>query len=75
MTIIFEYFTPFIHIIFRRTNTISRSMTQVAVQWHEVEGSKLIQTKFDVVKTSLTMARDMLFVKVAYSLGWWKIEV
>ena len=50
-------------------------ITQVAVQWHEVEGSKLIQTTFDVVKTSLTMARDMLFVKVAYSLGWWKIEV
>lgn len=46
---------------------------QVAVIWHEVEGSKLIQNKFDIVKTSLSMARDIFFVKFAYTFGLWKI--
>ena len=48
---------------------------QVAVRWHEVEGSKLIQSKIDILTTSLTMARDMLLVRLAYTFGWWKIEV
>ena len=68
----------FLHVLLFYTvlsDSYFHSIAQVAVQWHEVEGSKLIQTKLDVVKTSLTMARDMLFVKVAYSLGLWKIEV
>jgi hypothetical protein len=44
------------------------------VRWHEVDGSKLIQTKSDVVITSLTMARDIIFVKAAYTFGLWKLE-
>jgi hypothetical protein len=43
------------------------------VNWREVEGSKLIKTKFDVVTTSLTMARDMLAVRLAYVLGIWSL--
>jgi hypothetical protein len=53
---------------------ISYLLIQVGVRWHEVEGSKLIQTKFDVIKTSLTMARDMFFVRLAYTVGFWKIK-
>ncbi len=46
---------------------------QVAVNWREVEGSKLIKSKFDVITTSLTMARDMLVVRLAYVLGVWHL--
>ena len=47
-------------------------MKEVAVNWQEIEGSKLIRTKFDIIKTSLSMARDMLCVRVLYILGYWK---
>jgi dolichyl-phosphate beta-glucosyltransferase len=49
-------------------------MSEVAVTWEEVDGSKLIQSKADVVVTSLNMARDMLTVRVAYMLGLWKMR-
>ncbi len=44
----------------------------MAVNWTEVDGSKLIQTKMDVITTSLIMARDMLAVRFAYTFGIWK---
>lgn len=44
---------------------------QVPVTWHEVDGSKLIQSKWDIATTSLTMARDMLCVRLCYTLGFW----
>lgn len=47
-------------------------MKEVAVNWQEIEGSKLIRTKFDIIKTSLSMARDMLCVRILYLLGYWK---
>ena len=46
---------------------------EVAVNWHEVPGSKLIQSKLDVMTTSATMLRDMLCVKVCYMLGIWEV--
>lgn len=49
------------------------AMKEVSVNWREVEGSKLIKSKFDVVTTSLTMARDMLAVRLAYVLGLWQL--
>jgi dolichyl-phosphate beta-glucosyltransferase len=48
-------------------------MLEIDVNWTEVEGSKLIRNKLDVVKTSLTMARDMFAVKFAYSVNWWSL--
>ena len=48
-------------------------MREVAVSWEEVDGSKLIQSKADVIITSLTMARDMLTVRLAYLFGLWKM--
>ena len=48
-------------------------MTEISVTWQEIEGSKLIQSKFDIIKTAITMARDMLCVKLAYELGIWKL--
>ena len=46
-----------------------------SVQWREVDGSKLIQTKLDVIKTSVTMLRDMICVNIAYSLGIWSKNI
>lgn len=43
------------------------------MNWHEVPGSKLIQSKLDVMTTSATMLRDMLCVKVCYMLGIWEV--
>lgn len=44
------------------------------MNWHEVEGSKLITNKMDVVITSLTMARDILCLRLAYLLGIWRLD-
>lgn len=45
---------------------------EVSVNWREVEGSKLIVTKMDVVTTSLTMARDIVAIRMAYLFGFWR---
>jgi dolichyl-phosphate beta-glucosyltransferase len=50
-------------------------VSQVAVNWHEVDGSKLIQSKWDIVTTSLSMARDMLCVRLCYLFGIWRIAL
>jgi hypothetical protein len=42
------------------------------VNWHEVDGSKLIRSKLDVVTTSFTMARDILCMRLSYMLGLWE---
>lgn len=49
-------------------------MAEVAVHWQEIEGSKLIQSKLDVITTSLTMLRDMLCVRICYSFGIWRVK-
>ena len=49
-------------------------IAEVAVNWHEVAGSKLIQSKLDVVVTSLKMARDMLCLKLTYLTGLWVVN-
>ena len=49
-------------------------LTETAVRWHEVDGSKLIQSRIDIVVTSLKMARDMLCLRLAYLSGIWKIN-
>ena len=46
-------------------------IVEVAVNWHEVEGSKLIVTKWDIVTTSIAMAKDMFTVSLSYALGIW----
>lgn len=47
---------------------------EVYVEWKEIDGSKLIQSKYDVIKTSIIMARDMLCVNIAYMLRLWNIN-
>lgn len=48
-------------------------VVEVAVNWHEVDGSKLITKKLDIVTTSLAMLRDMLCVRLCYTFGIWKV--
>lgn len=50
-------------------------LSEVGVGWHEVEGSKLIRTKLDVVVTSAQMARDLLCNRLCYMFGLWSIPV
>jgi hypothetical protein len=46
--------------------TIIIFLIQVDVAWTEVEGSKLIRNKLDIVLTSLRMARDMLCIRLVF---------
>ena len=46
---------------------------EVAVNWHEVPGSKLIRSKLDVITTSATMLRDMMCVRLCYLFGVWTV--
>jgi dolichyl-phosphate beta-glucosyltransferase len=52
---------------------IARSLgipiAEVAVNWHEVPGSKL-----NIVNASLEMARDLLWLRICYSLKIWTIS-
>ena len=50
-------------------------ISEVPVEWHEVPGSKLIKNKLDVVFTSLSMARDMLCIRLCYLLGIWRTRL
>jgi len=43
------------------------TVAEVPVAWHDVEGSHL-----NVIDASLTMARDMLMVKMLYTFGVWR---
>lgn len=43
------------------------------MNWTEVAGSKLITSKLDIITTSLTMARDMFCVRLAYLTGIWSL--
>ena len=49
-------------------------IAEEAVAWHEVDGSKLIKNKMDVVINSVLMARDMLCMQIAYYIGLWGIS-
>ena len=49
-------------------------MGEEAVPWKEIEGSKLIQSKFDIIKASILMLRDMICVRLCYALRLWKVS-
>ena len=42
-------------------------MVEVPVHWEEIDGSKI-----DIVSDSLKMARDILAIRTAYTIGAWK---
>ena len=47
---------------------------EVGVQWQEIEGSKLATSKMALIRASVDMLRDMICVRLCYSLGIWKIQ-
>ena len=49
-------------------------ISEVGVDWHEVDGSKLNTSKFTLVKASIGMLRDMICVRACYSMGIWKLK-
>ena len=53
---------------------IGISISEVAVSWQEVDGSKLDTSKLALALVSISMLRDMLCVRACYSLGLWKVK-
>ena len=47
------------------------TMVEVAVPWQEIEGSKLSTSKFALAMASITMLRDMICVRLCYTLRLW----
>lgn len=47
---------------------------EVAVPWHEVDGSKLNTSKIALLLVSIGMLRDMLCVRLCYSFGIWQLK-
>jgi dolichyl-phosphate beta-glucosyltransferase len=47
---------------------------EVVVPWHEVEGSKLHTSAWNLALVSLSMLRDMICVRLCYLMGIWKIN-
>jgi dolichyl-phosphate beta-glucosyltransferase len=45
---------------------------EVIVPWHEVPGSKLHTSAWNLLLVSISMFRDMLCVRCCYTLGIWK---
>jgi hypothetical protein len=67
-----SFLHPRFPVFLSRTDHMHIPVAEVAVAWHEVDGSKLIRNKLDVVFTSLRMARDMACMRIAYSIDLWK---
>ncbi|KAG0163448.1 dolichyl-phosphate beta-glucosyltransferase [Apophysomyces sp. BC1034] len=45
-------------------------ITEVQVNWHEIDGSKV-----NLMMDSVQMARDLLLIRLNYILGLWKVDV
>ncbi|KAL7561587.1 hypothetical protein ACA910_004179 [Epithemia clementina (nom. ined.)] len=48
---------------------------EVAVPWQEIEGSKLHTSTINVIRVALGMLRDMICVRLCYTLGIWSVVV
>lgn len=53
-------------------NHLRIDMLEVPVPWQEIDGSKLNTSKLALAIVSVTMLRDMICVRVCYSLNIWK---
>jgi dolichyl-phosphate beta-glucosyltransferase len=49
--------------------SLALKVSEVAVNWEEVEGSKV-----SLIKDSIKMALDLLIIRLNYALGVWKIR-
>merc|ERR1712071_554003 len=53
---------------------LNMSISEVGVNWKEVDGSKLDTSKWALALASIGMLRDMIFVRLCYSLRIWTIQ-
>ena len=49
-------------------------IAEVGVEWKEVGGSKLATSKMALLISSVEMLRDMLCVKIMYTVGLWRLK-
>jgi dolichyl-phosphate beta-glucosyltransferase len=49
-------------------------LEEVVVPWQEIEGSKLNTSTLNLAIVSVSMLRDMICVRLCYTLGLWKIR-
>jgi dolichyl-phosphate beta-glucosyltransferase len=54
--------------------TLRYPLVEVVVPWQEIEGSKLNTSPFNLALVSISMLRDMICVRLCYTLGLWKIH-
>ena len=50
-------------------------ISEVPVNWHEVGGSKIEGSRMALAMNSAGMLRDMICVRLCYSLGLWKVSM
>jgi dolichyl-phosphate beta-glucosyltransferase len=60
--------------VLHRAYRLGLDVQEVGVPWEEVEGSKLHTSAFSLVTVAISMLRDMLCVRLCYSLGLWKVK-
>jgi dolichyl-phosphate beta-glucosyltransferase len=53
---------------------LNYSLQEVVVPWQEIEGSKLHTSALNLALVSVSMLRDMVCVRLCYTLGLWKIR-
>lgn len=53
---------------------LNMRIDEVGVPWQEVEGSKLDSSKLQLALASIGMLRDMLCVRLCYTLGIWDVK-
>ena len=57
------------------TELLQIPIAEVGVRWREVDGSKLdTGSKWRLIFVSLGMLRDMICVRLCYTLGFWKLK-
>ena len=54
--------------------TLGYPLVEVVVPWQEIEGSKLNTSPFNLAIVSVSMLRDMICVRLCYTLGLWNIH-
>lgn len=50
-------------------NQLKIPITEIPINWQEIDGSKV-----DIASASLSMGRDLVMIKILYTLGIWKIQ-
>jgi dolichyl-phosphate beta-glucosyltransferase len=58
-----------------RATALGLRLQEVGVPWHEVEGSKLHTGPCSLVQIAASMLRDMICVRLCYSLHLWPLPV